>query len=203
MVEDELGDLASHFVHAPVGEVVAPPRGLRVEVKQIAEAAPGPESAANEAYGSLDASLLVAFSHVAGADREATAGAGVVEKPRVEDGGRRGVRGHDGLHVVEDVGQGRSAIEARAPLHATQERPHRLADRELDVELARVAEDGDERAHAAGNPWQREAEVSPVDLHRLARREVQRQERLAMSARTQTAKASAQDRDAARVAQGA
>jgi hypothetical protein len=38
-------------VHAPVGEVVAPGRGLRVEIEQVTEAAPGPEAAADEADG--------------------------------------------------------------------------------------------------------------------------------------------------------
>src|SRR6202522_790941 len=202
VLEDELGDFAGDLVHAPVGEVVAPPGGLGVEVEQIAEATPWPESSANEADRSLDAPLLVSFSHIARANRKAAC-ACVVEKPRIEDRGGRGVRRHDRLHVVEDVGDGRSLIETRAPIHAAKERAHRLADRELDVEAARVAENGDERADATWDAGQREAEVGPVHLDCLTRREVEREKRLALSAGTQTPEAVAQDRDAARVAEGA
>jgi hypothetical protein len=62
-----------------------------------------PEATADEADRSLDATLLVASSDVASADGEA-AGTCVVEEPRVEDDGGRGVRRHDRLHVVEDLG---------------------------------------------------------------------------------------------------
>ncbi len=65
-----------------------------------------------------------------------------------------------------------------------------------------VAENGDERADATGNAGQCETEVGPVHLHRLARREVQRQERFAMSTRAKTPQAVAQDRDASGVPQG-
>ena len=199
VLEDEHGHFPGLLVHAPVGEVVAPRGGLRVEVEQIAEAAPGPEAAANEADWPLDASLLVSPSDVAGPHGEAAPGAGVVEKPGIEDGGGGGVREHDGLHVVEDVDGGGAPEEAQAPVHASQEGAHGLADRELDVEMTRVAEDGDERADAPGDAGQREAEVGPVHLHRLARREVERQERLAMSVGSKTPEAVAQDRDAAGV----
>jgi hypothetical protein len=62
-----------------------------------------------------------------------------------------------------------------------------------------VAEDGHERADAPGDSGQREAEVGPVDLHRLARREVERQERLTNSVRSKTPETIAQDGDAAGV----
>src|ERR1700678_607383 len=71
VLEDELGDFSGDLVHASVGEVVAPPGGLGVEVEQIAEATPWPESAANEADRSLDAPPLVSFSHIATANRQA------------------------------------------------------------------------------------------------------------------------------------
>lgn len=108
VLEDELRDLASDLVDATVGEVVAPSGGLRVEIEQIAEAAAGPESSPDETDRSLDAALLIGLSHVAGAHGEAAAGACVFEELRIEDGGGRGMRRHDGLHVVEDVDEGRS-----------------------------------------------------------------------------------------------
>ena len=186
-------------MHASVGEVVAPAGGLGVEVEQVAEASSGPEAPSDEADRPLDAALLVGLSHVAGADGEAAC-ACVLEELRVEDGGGLGVREHDGLHVVEDVDEGGARVEAQASLHAAEEGAHRLAERELDVEASRVAEDGDEGADAAGDTREREAEVGPVHLHRLARREVERQERLrGCRARTQTPQAVAQDGDAAGV----
>src|SRR5258708_3111489 len=199
MSEDEGGNFSGVLVNSPVGEVVAPRGGLRVEIEQIAETTAGPEAAADEADRSLDASLFVAPSDVAGAQAEAAAGPCVLEKFGIEHGGRGGVREHDGLHVVEDVDGGGAPVEAQAAVHASQERAHRLADREFDVEITGVAENGDERADASGNAGQCEAEVGPVHLHRLAWREVERQERLAMSARAKTPETVAQDRDASGV----
>src|SRR5581483_8159862 len=102
VLEDELRDLPRDLVHATVSEVVAPPSCLRVEVEQVAHAATGPESSANETDRSLDASLFVGLSHVAGADSEAPSPC-VLEEFLIEDGSGRGVREHDRLHVVEDV----------------------------------------------------------------------------------------------------
>src|ERR1019366_2592512 len=199
MLEDEDGHLSGVLMNAPVGEVIAPRGCLGVEIEQIAKASPGPEASSGEADRSLDASLLVALSDVAGAHGEAAAGAGIFEEFGIEHGGGGRVREHDGLHVVEDVDGGGAPEEVEAPVHASQERAHRLTDRELDVEMTRVAEDGDERADTPGDAGQRESEVGPVHLHRLARREVERQERLAMLARAETPETVAQDRDAAGV----
>ncbi len=175
--EDESGDLARHFVNATVGEVVTPRGGLHVEVEQVAESTAGPEAGADESDRTLDPPLLISPANVAGADPEA-AGASVLEEPRVEPrrGGR--VREHHRLHVVEDVDGGRPAEECQAVLHASEERAHALAHRELDVEQAGVAEHGDERAHSSRDAGQREAEVGPVDLHGFAWGELQGEERL-------------------------
>src|ERR1019366_3512580 len=199
MLEDEDGHLSGVLMNAPVGEVVAPRGGLRVEIEQIAKASSGPEASSDKADRPLDASLLVALSDVAGAHGEAAAGPGIFEKFGIECGGGGRVGEHDGLHVVEDVDGGGAPEEVEAPVHASQERAHRLTDRELDVEMTRVAEDGDERADTPGDAGQRESEVGPVHLHRLARREVERQERLAMLARAEGPETLAQDRDAAGV----
>ena len=201
--EDERGDLAGDFVHAAVGEVVAPRGGLGVEVEQVAEATAGPEAGAHEADRSLDASLLVALADVAGADGEAT-GSGVLEELRIELRREGGVRQDDGLHVVEDVDGRGAAEEDEAALHASQQRAQALAQRELDVHLARVAEHGHERAYPSRDTGQREAEVGPVDLHGFAGGEVQSQERLGrLAIAAKLTKPGAQDRNAAGVAQRA
>jgi hypothetical protein len=78
-----------------------------------------------------------------------------------------------------------------------------LAERELDVEIPRVAEDGDEGADSARDPGQGEAEVGPIDLHRRSRREAERQEGFALTVLAQAPEASAQDRDSPGVAERA
>ena len=133
--KDERGDLARHFVDTAVGEVVPPRARLHVEVEQVAEATPRPESGAHEADRSLNPTLLISPAEVACADSEA-AGPRIVEELRIERGRRRGVREDDRLHVVEDVDGGRPVEKRQAVLHATQERAHALAHRELDVEHA-------------------------------------------------------------------
>src|SRR5690606_28802138 len=96
---------------------------------------------------------------------------------------------------------GDAAEELEATLHAAQEVAHRLAQRELEVEVARVARDHHERGHASRAARQREPEVRPVDLERLARLEVERQERFLGRTWAQLADPVAPDRDAAGVAE--
>ncbi len=48
-------------MYASIGGVVSPLSGLGIEVEQIAESAPGPEAAADEADRSLDATFSLAF----------------------------------------------------------------------------------------------------------------------------------------------
>ena len=156
------------------------------------------ESRAHEADAALDAALLVTLAGIAGDDGEA-ARLGVLDEPAVEHGRVRLVREHDRLHVVEDVGSGDAAEELEAALHTAQERAHCLAERELEVEVARVARDHHERGHPSRASGQREPEVGPVDLERRAGLEVEREERFLRRPRTQFAHAVAQDRDAAGV----
>jgi hypothetical protein len=75
--------------------------------------------------------------------------------------------------VVRVRREGEDAARASRAIRWTQERAHRLADRELDVEQSRIAKDGNERANPARYAWQSEAKVGPVDLQRLARVEVE------------------------------
>jgi hypothetical protein len=152
VAEDESRHLSGLLVDPPVGEVIAPGGGLGIEVEQVAKAATGPEATPYEADRSLHASFLIASPHVAGHHREATSCAGIFQEPRIEHGGERGMREDDGLHVVEDVGGGAALEELQATIHTPQEGPHGLAECELDIEIPRVAQDGDEGTDSTRHP---------------------------------------------------
>ena len=113
----------------------------------------------------------------------------------------RGVCASTTVFMLSKMSTVVAAEEAQAPLHAAQEGAHRLAEREFEVEVARVAERHDEGAHAPRAAGQREAEVGPVHLHGGAGLEVEREEGLALAAAAAGAGAVAQDGDAARVAE--
>src|SRR6478609_7715 len=201
VLEHERWDLPSDFVHTVVGEVIAPGDGLSIEVEQVHETSTRPEAISNEADRTLDAAFFLRAPNVARCHGEASARVGVLEKPAIEARRELGVREHDGFHVVEDAGSGDAAEESECSVHAAQERAHGLADRELDVQHARVRQCRDERADAAWATRQSVAKVGPVNLQRRSGREVERQKRFRVSLRAQSAKPVANDRDAACVTQ--
>src|SRR2546427_4997175 len=185
-----------------IGEVVAPGGGLDIEVEEILKAAAGPEALAQEADRPLDAALFVSPAYVAGEDAEATR-LRIFHEAGIEDGVARRVLEHHRFHIIEDIDDGAAAVEAQAVFHAAQERRDRLADGELDVEVARVAERHHEGADAAWAAGEREAEVGPVDLHGGAGLEVESEEGLARVGRAQAGQVVAQDGDAAGIAERA
>ena len=142
VLEDEQRHLAGHLVHAGVGEVVAPGEGLAIEVEQVGEPATGPEAIAHEADRSLDAALLVAAASTLQAIDGEAARAARIRGSAVEHAWPRAVCESTTVFMLSKMsGRGDAAEEAERPLHAAQERAHRLAERELDVEQPRVARD--------------------------------------------------------------
>ena len=106
------------------------------------------------------------------------------------------VREHNRLHVVKETERRRAAKERQRAIHAAHERAEGLAHCELEVEMPRVRQYGDERADAPGAARQCVTEVRPVDLHHRARGKVQRQKCLGF-ARANLAHFVAHDGDAA------
>jgi len=201
VLEHERRDLAGGLVDAGIGEVVAPRGGLSIEIQEAREATPWPETLADEADATLDVWLSRWRPGATGGDCEAARG-GVLDEARVEDGGGF-VLEHDGTHVVEHVDMGDPTVEATRALHATKERPLRLAEREFQVQHARVREHHHERAHTPRAAGEREPEVGPVDLGDLRRCVLEREEHLACGTRPKLPREVAYDSDAAAVPQGA
>ncbi len=201
VLEDEGRDLAGLVMDALVAEAVTPFCGLLVELEQAREATARPEPVPDKADGPLDATLALGLPRRTRDNGKSSANVGVCEEPRVEE--RRlasDVLEDDGLHVVEDVAGSDAAVERDCAIHATQERTHLLAEYELDVEQPRVTEHGHERAHLARHAGHGVPEVGPVDHHRLARCEVEREERLRCRRRSELLDAVPQNADPAGVA---
>jgi len=170
VLEHQRGDLAGALVLAMIAEAIPPLRGLGIEVEEVGETPTRPEAVTHELYASFDAALALGIVGAAGDDGEAAASHRVGEKSRVKARLEpRPVLEHDGLHVVEDVGMSAAAEEDERSVHGAQEGAHGLAERELEVQVARVPEHGDERADTPWHPRQRESEIRPVDEKDLAR----------------------------------
>ena len=113
------------------------------------------------------------------------------------------MRQHHRLHIVENVDSGAATKEAQGAFHAAKKRAHGLAEREFQVERARVAHHHHEGADPARAARQCEAEVGPIHLRRRAWLEVQCEERLLLGVRAQLPKPLAHDGDATAIAEGA
>src|SRR5262245_27794618 len=85
VAEHQRRNLAGLLVAPIVGEVVAPPHRLGVEVDEVGEPTAAPEPRAHETDAALDATLLVTLAGIAGDDGE-PARLGVLDESAVEHG---------------------------------------------------------------------------------------------------------------------
>jgi hypothetical protein len=160
----------------PIGGLgPAPLRGLRVEIVQIGEGAPGEEAVADVADGALHAALLVTARHRHWARLEAVV-AGQCQQAWVEADRVALALEHRALEVVVQDHTAAAVERGEGQGVTTQEAVHPGVEEEAQEDHARVAEHHHEgHQRAAGTADGQMAEVTPVDLRLLARQSAQAQ----------------------------
>jgi hypothetical protein len=118
----------------------------------------GQEVPFDVADGIFHAAFFVGFAHVAGAGLKAVV-SGELQVARMEEGlFAQRVREHTGFQVVDHHGAGSGAKELERVLLAAQKVFERLAEGELHVEHAAVAEQHDEKGEPPAGERRRSAD---------------------------------------------
>ena len=162
---------------ALMGDLVTPEQGLTIALFQRGEVAAGPEGFAHVTNGAFDAAFLITGPNLAG-----TSDAVIVSAQFQQTGMKVDLIAAPFQHGTAEIVMKNHTRLARPSLKgvnmAAQEVLHALIEEELQIQRSRVGK-GDDKAGQtpAGTTDHDFAEVRPVDLRLLGRKDMQAQER--------------------------
>ena len=187
-------------VDTHVGYRVYPQRGCGLHRSELGQFQPGQEILLDVAHAILDAALLVAAAHVAGADLKAPV-AGEIQILRIEHGRRADqALQYRRLEVVHHDATRHAPKGRKGVLVTGQKEFHRLRDGELQVQAPAMAQHHQKEAQASARRAHGDgAKFTPIDLGAFAGGEFKLEERF-LAARSYAMHVVVDDRDPALIA---